>query len=406
MVTLIIIVFGILLALTATVAYLFLRVQDGRNANRVTDNLTALSALDWKAKWLIAIAMLLVLFSFFSPFLFTRQSATDAFDFSKTGEIGDTVSGLMNPFIAISGVVITGLAFYIQYRANQQQREMFVQQIEKSELHFQTQLEAQNNQIKLQQFESQFYEMLRLHRENIDETKISGYDFEEHKSELNRDYELRRVEKVTEGRKVFVTMKTEFECILSIYCEDAKLTKRGFEKCYELFFHGIEWFQKKYSEEKTFIGKLWKARDQHQNRNGNLKTNDERKSYSSTKLKFNYKPFSGHASHLGHYFRHLYMTVKSVVHSKTIVDYEERMKYLRLLRAQLSNHEQILLFYNWLGGFGIEWENKENRFFTEYCIIHNLWYHGLYESEYIESTLDNLQNLATTLRKGPMFEID
>ncbi|RYE12103.1 MAG: hypothetical protein EOP45_23460, partial [Sphingobacteriaceae bacterium] len=45
---------------------------------------------------------------------------------------------------------------------------------------------------------------------------------------------------------------------------------------------------------------------------------------------------------------------------------QEKIKYLRILRAQLSNHEQILLFYNWLSGHGKNWENDNQHFFTKY----------------------------------------
>jgi len=102
-------------------------------------------------------------------------------------------------------------------------------------------------------------------------------------------------------------------------------------------------------------------------------TNKERKEFdSTTSLNFKYKPFSGHASRLGHYFRHLFLLVKSVATSEVEKDYDKTMKFLKILRAQLSNHEQTLLFYNWLSGYGERWENKEYQFFTKYCMIHNL----------------------------------
>jgi len=75
----------------------------------------------------------------------------------------------------------------------------------------QKQIDHQNQQNKVAQFESQFYEMLKLHRDNSGEMEITGYDF------VETDTILKRIEKVTDGRKVFVTMKTELESILGIY---------------------------------------------------------------------------------------------------------------------------------------------------------------------------------------------
>ncbi|MBQ0740477.1 hypothetical protein J9332_39990, partial [Aquimarina celericrescens] len=61
----------------------------------------------------------------------------------------------------------------------------------------QKQINNQNKQNQIQLFESQFYEMLKLHRENVTEMIINGYDFEE-------DGKLKRFEKSTDGRKIFV----------------------------------------------------------------------------------------------------------------------------------------------------------------------------------------------------------
>ena len=357
--------------------------------------------LDWKIYFLLVLAFATIVLAFISPFILTRPSVTNDFDFSTSGQIGDTIGGLMNPFIALAGVIVTGLAFYIQYKANQQQRELFLKEQSENKRQLQEQIDNQNKQNQLQQFESQFYEMLKLHRENISEMKINGYDFEEGRT-------LKKFEKTTEGRKIFVTMKTEFECILSLYSKDRKLNKEGFQKCYKLFFSGLEEFDKTYPDENIFTELFRKARKQHKEPElGKITTNQARKEFLPyAKLYFNYKPFSGHSPRLGHYFRHLYLTVKSIANSSIVTDYDEKMKYLRILRAQLSNHEQILLFYNWISEYGSDWENKKHSFFTEYCMIHNLWYDSLFDDPFVLDKVNYLRTKEVTLRKGKMFEID
>jgi len=301
-------------------------------------------------------------------------------------------------------VIVTGLAFYIQYKANQQQRELFEKEQRDNKEDLQKQIDSQRHQLDLQQFESQFYEMLRLHRENVTEMKIEGYDF----SEAGTNLEV--FEKITEGRKIFVTMQTELEVILHIYkTVNGKLEKSGFEKCYQLFFAGIDRYEIKYPSETAFINKIKYARKKHMQpyEFEMVQTNKERKEFdSTTSLNFNYKPFSGHASRLGHYFRHLFLLVKSVATSEVEKDYDKRMKFLKILRAQLSNHEQTLLFYNWLSGYGERWENKEYQFFTEYCMIHNLWHDMLFNDPFISERVTMLRKKETYLRKGRMFEID
>ena len=381
--------------------YLLYKVKTKNPNQNKSENISENNiTIDWKIITLLISAFALLIFSLFAPFIFTRKSASSDFDFTLTGQIGDTIGGIMNPFVAIAGVIVTGLAFYVQYKANKQQRELFLSEQKQSNTQLQKQIDNQNKQNEIQLFESQFYEMLKLHRENVTEMRINGYDFEE-------DGKLKRFEKSTEGRKIFVTMKSELECILALYTTDNKLTQSGFHKCYKLFFSGLNEYEREFPEDKDFIFLLKKARKQHQNPKKAIKKNSERKEFiKDVNLNFNYKPFSGHSSRLGHYFRHLYLIVKSIANSELIESYDEKMKYLRILRAQLSNHEQILMFYNWLSGYGADWENQKHSFFTEYCMVHNLWYGILFNDEFIKEKVKYLKTKEVTLRKGKMFEIE
>lgn len=60
--------------------------------------------------------------------------------------------------------------------------------------------------------------------------------------------------------------------------------------------------------------------------------------------------FAEHQGELGHYFRSLYNIVKFVKHSSV----EDKRLYTNLIRAQLSNQELLLLFYNGLSEYGSE----------------------------------------------------
>lgn len=75
---------------------------------------------------LLAISLVIILFSLFAPWLFVGNWPT-FFPFSKfgpitfsdkTGYIGDTF-GIMNPIIAIAAAIITFAAFYMQWQANE-----------------------------------------------------------------------------------------------------------------------------------------------------------------------------------------------------------------------------------------------------------------------------------------------
>jgi hypothetical protein len=360
--------------------------------------------LGWAAYLALGIAIIFLLAAPAALWYFTKADTIKALKIgTDTGFVGDTIGGITNPFIAMAGVIITGLAFYIQYKANQQQRDFFDQEQKDSKKTFKEQLDSQDLQLRLQQFDSRFYEMLRLHRENITELEIEGYDFNDRGSWI-------KIGRTIKGRKVFVVIHKELEVILEIYKKlKGSLDEEGLRACYFLFFSGLDLFKKYYPKEEDFIKKLSSARRKHQSPETVAIKIDNviRKRFDENiSLDFNFKPFSGHASNLGHYFRHLFLSVKSIVHSDIITDYGEKMKYLKLLRAQLSNHEQILIFYNWLGHHGEPWENDENKFFTEYCMIHNLWYDQILQDNFIQGKVEYLRSARVRLRQGPMYEID
>jgi len=86
---------------------------------------------DGVTKWILGISILIIIFSFVSPLIFTAASSSDKFDFTETGQIGDTIGGIVNPFIALAGVLLTFLAFYMQIKANQIQIIQFKEGLEK-----------------------------------------------------------------------------------------------------------------------------------------------------------------------------------------------------------------------------------------------------------------------------------
>ena len=71
----------------------------------------------WKSfGWFLFIAIVICSL----PWVLTREWFLD---FSDTGEIGDTIGGIMGPFIAIAAAGLTFIAFWVQYKANIQQRQ-------------------------------------------------------------------------------------------------------------------------------------------------------------------------------------------------------------------------------------------------------------------------------------------
>lgn len=99
----------------------------------------------WKSfGWFLVIALLICCL----PWLLAKHSMW--VDFSSTGEIGDTIGGVMGPFVAIAAAGLTFIAFWVQYKANIQQR----------------------HDIAIERFESNLFEMIHIQQEIINGLKI------------------------------------------------------------------------------------------------------------------------------------------------------------------------------------------------------------------------------------------
>jgi len=311
---------------------------------------------------IIIISLIILIFSFFAPSIFVKSS-TNGLDFTDTGAIGDTIGGIMDPFVAIAGVLLTFLAFYIQYKANLQQKELFRKELDSNK------------------FENQFYEMLRLHKENVNEITLSLT------SDCNIAKETFINNEQIKGRECFKYYLEEIKIIY--YVVKKKIIDKNPDElmniAYSVFFHGIHVFVKKptYTDEDRLFYDVLKDLEYINNGNRNSGTRgnscnfrgyvSEKSDYSSATV-LNYDLFKGHSAQLAHYYRHLYQTVKFITkQSCDFLSYEEKRNYLRILRSQLSNQEQAMLFYNWKSEFGKSWQNDKNKFFTDYRMIHNLY---------------------------------
>jgi len=90
--------------------------------------------------WSFAGFILLVVFVCLLPSILTGKGEPD---FSNKGQIGDTIGGIMGPFVAIIAAWLTFIAFWVQFKANNQQR----------------------HDIAIERFESNLFEMIHVQQE-------------------------------------------------------------------------------------------------------------------------------------------------------------------------------------------------------------------------------------------------
>lgn len=199
---------------------------------------------------------------------------------------------------------------------------------------------------KIQRFENKYYELIKLHRDNVDELVLSN----------------------EKGKKIFVVLLREYREALKIVklvsIQYQRTVKREelIELAYMVLFYGTGPNSTRvlisalpnYTEDFiiALAGELIKEKD-------NVRLNRG----------FSFVPFEGHQSRLGHYYRHLYQTI-SFVNSQTILSLDEKKSYIKTIRAQLSNHEQAILFFNSVSQIGKKWQTES--LILTYSLIKNL----------------------------------
>lgn len=106
-----------------------------------------------------------------------------------------------------------------------------------------------------------------------------------------------------------------------------------------------------------------------------LKHSGDNRLQHTEKLNCEDKEYYGFQDKIGNYFRLFYQAV-AFVEAQQYLTYKEKYKYVKILRGQMSNMEEIILFYNSLCDFGLTWEYdaKENHtgLITKYNLIKNI----------------------------------
>lgn len=181
---------------------------------------------------------------------------------------GDFIGGTLNVVVGYCALIALALTLRVQSI----ELKLSTQELSRSA----KALAEQNKSLAQQSFENTFFQLLRLHNENV-----SGLD-------LRRSGNL-----IAEGRDCFKIFFNRMETSMNPFM----LGHASFESCYADF----------------------------NERNG---------------------------QNVGHYFRHLYRIYKFIAES----DVEDKRSYSGIVRAQLSNYELALLFYNGLSSYGIRFK--------------------------------------------------
>jgi hypothetical protein len=332
----------------------------------------------------IGIAIVALIFLMFPIFF-------DSYTLGELGNVGDFFGGIMNPIVAIAAAFLTFLAFYVQYQANKQVQEQFEKQ--------------ETREYKIN-FESKFFELIKIHRDNVSEQNYTKYDNDGMTTAV--------------GRKVFRIMHRELEeCINEVlryrkmYTNDfitpkyrLKLEKIKtnnnlkidieylalIDLAYTIFFFGLgkeseDYLLNSFSGKYDYLFfkrliKFLQLKSKKENINEyqtwlklyelpikELKILIDEIYRNRAKLNYSYhfnhrnlidnykkmKYYGGHQHRLGHYFRHLFQTYKYLSLDEKLDD-NDKYFYGKTLRGQISTYEQSIFFINSLSSLGQKWE--------------------------------------------------
>lgn len=236
---------------------------------------------------------------------------------TAAGQLGDFVGGYIGTVFALISVVLLFATLKNQRRAAQEQN-----------------------------FETKYFELIKMHRDNVAELYLQD----------------------TYGRRIFVLLIREFRCILAITrqiadkCQQTLTQQQLLHIAYYCLLYGTGPNSSRMlkmslgSFDSNFVSML---EDELNKTEVKEKIQKERN--------FGYKPFEGHQSRLGHYYRHLYQSVCYVDKQAFPLD---KYEYVKTIRAQLSTHEQALLLLNSLAPVGQNWWHKG--LITKYRMVQNL----------------------------------
>lgn len=287
---------------------------------------------------------LIILFGTFAilifPYLLTRSSFFPSFT-DKTGVVGDTIGGITAPIVGLVGAILVYYALKEQVKAN----DLIIKQF--------------NEQKKItyrQNFEQVFFNMLNLHRDNVNSFSLTP-------SEINWElhFDDNEIEKISlnEFDNLRLT-KHKLDNIFNPYEEEKLYKNRSF------FKHSIE----------RLIDLIYLS-----DKYGGINKKIEKTKFEATSKSESFYSYFPHIynglfhtlnEHLGHYYRNLYRIIKMIDDQKFSEDekedYEAKYLYASIVRSQLSDHEIQWLFFNGLYDYG----KLFKPLIEEYSLLKNL----------------------------------
>lgn len=303
-------------------------------------------------------------------------------DFTETGQIGDTIGGIMGPFIAIIAAFLTFIAFWAQFVANNE-------------------LITENRR---NHFENRFYKMLDIHLESVASlnTRFAGDKekpviscFQSWCEEIINLFNTLCVEEGLGGFVDQIKKKYQGNPDMEEYV-DFLIHIQESRVEYELLFFEITYsyfFCKDFSTLKYGDNKQTQYAIQFAT------------TFSTYLIKNKILKLDGNAKNeiLGRYFRHLFQIVRYVDEQPDNLyeDKDWKSGVLNILRSQMSDYEQLLLYYNAQSSLGHAWDEKH--YIEKYRLIKNIPFSNIFACAGLAPFVKYQETIKAIEAKGGKF---
>ncbi|WP_116788558.1 putative phage abortive infection protein [Flavobacterium psychrotrophum] len=297
------------------------------------------------------------------------------------GTLGDLVGGLVNPAIAIPATLLTFLAFWVQYKANDEVRKQFDVQKFETELNLKiTILRQEITEISLPAINKKDYSGREVMYQLDKELKFI-YFIVKNTSSITDSQKILSLSYYIffKGRLLFLKNINHLSLRYNVSRKQLLDIEQVISKIYTTFKFDTKNILKDVSNEENTLDQisLLKKALKDEFKIGDLfdEFADYKIVYYLFSDIFNYNlhhfPFKGHETKLSLFFRQIFNIVK-FVNNVDYFTYEQKRGYLRTLRGLLSNYDQLQIFYNWYSDTATKWEDKDNKFLTDFRMIHNI----------------------------------
>lgn len=292
------------------------------------------------------------------------------FDFEKTGQFGDYIGGVVGTVFALAGTILVYTSFVSQQRRN-----------------------------TIESFELTYFEMLKVHEDIVKDLHYNN--------KCSREVFPEAIEKL---RTIYNVVYSQLGDIKG---KAKSHTVHDPNVADETLYQYLETIDLPYLATILSVGYLYYGSENYY-----LTSKSNEPLYvinQKVRENINTNSIIPIDNALGHYYRQMYHIVKYVASTDWLSE-EQKYGYIKMLRAQLSDYEQMMLFYNSISINGHKWRLPDDKssilemgYIGRFRLIKNIPFHydyfGNHPHYYFEEAIKAWKEKGKPFFENEMYTI-